>query len=84
LNLIAPRLFGGGNSEKLGKDSSVYDYMLKNGASEEQALQFAESYAPTYWGDQPIVAAPAYIGAVVFSCVFLGCIMINEKLNMYF
>jgi len=84
LNLIAPRLFGGGNSEKLGKDSSVYDYMLKNGASEEQALQFAESYAPTYWGDQPIVAAPAYIGAVVFFLCVLGLYHDKRKIKYVF
>ena len=33
LNLIAPRLFGGGNGEKLSNDSAVYDYMLKYGAT---------------------------------------------------
>jgi hypothetical protein len=84
LNLIAPRLFGGGNSEKLGKGSSVYDYMLKYGATEEQALQFTESYAPTYWGDQPIVAAPAYIGAVVFFLCILGLYHDKRKIKYVF
>lgn len=84
LNLIAPRLFGGGNSEKLGKDSSVYDYMLKNGATEDQALQFTESYAPTYWGDQPIVAAPAYIGAIVFFLGILGLYHDKRKIKYVF
>ncbi len=84
LNLIAPRLFGGGNSEKLGKDSSVYDYMLKNGATEDQALQFTESYAPTYWGDQPIVAAPAYIGAIVFFLCVLGLYHDKRKIKYVF
>jgi hypothetical protein len=33
--------------------------------AQEQASDFV-SGMPTYWGDQPIVAAPAYIGVVVF------------------
>ena len=67
-NLIAPRLFGGSNSEALGKDSKMYEFMMGQGVPEAQAADFV-SAMPTYWGDQPIVAAPAYIGIVVF---FLG------------
>jgi hypothetical protein len=84
LNLIAPRLFGGGNGEKLSDDSAVYDYMLKYGASEAEARQFTDSYAPTYWGDQPIVAAPAYIGAVVFFLCVLGLYHDKRKIKYVF
>jgi hypothetical protein len=84
LNLIAPRLFGGGNSEKLSDDSAVYDYMLKYGASEEEARQFTDNYAPTYWGSQPIVAAPAYIGAVVFFLCVLGLYHDKRKIKYVF
>lgn len=84
LNLIAPRLFGGGNSEKLSDDSAVYDYMLKYGASEEEARQFTDNYAPTYWGEQPIVAAPAYIGAVVFFLCVLGLYHDKRKIKYVF
>ena len=84
LNLIAPRLFGGGNGEKLSDDSAVYDYMLKYGASEEEARQFTDSYAPTYWGSQPIVAAPAYIGAVVFFLAVLGLYHDKRKIKQVF
>jgi hypothetical protein len=84
LNLIAPRLFGGGNGEKLSDESAVYDYMLKYGASEAEARQFTDSYAPTYWGDQPIVAAPAYIGAVVFFLCVLGLYHDKRKIKYVF
>jgi hypothetical protein len=84
LNLIAPRLFGGGNGEKLSDDSAVYDYMLKYGASEEEARQITDSYAPTYWGSQPIVAAPAYIGAVVFFLAVLGLYHDKRKIKYVF
>lgn len=83
-NLIAPRLFGGGNSEALNKDSSVYNFMLQYGASEDEALQFTESYGMTYWGQQPIVAAPAYIGIVIFFLFVLGMYHDKRKLKFVF
>jgi len=83
-NLIAPRLFGGGNSEKLNTDSSVYNYMLQYGASPEEAKQFTENYGFTYWGQQPIVAAPAYIGAVVFFLSILGLYHDKRKIKYVF
>lgn len=84
LNLIAPRLYGGGNSEKLGSDSHVYNYMLSYGANETEAQTFTENYAPTYWGDQPIVAAPAYIGAIVFFLCVLALFHDKRKIKYAF
>jgi len=83
LNLIAPRLFGGGNSEKLGKGSNLYEYALSLGASEAEAEEFSAE-APTYWGDQPIVAAPAYIGAVVFFLFILALFAEKRKIKYAF
>jgi hypothetical protein len=83
-NLIAPRLFGGGNSEKLNSDSSVYKFMTQYGASPEEAQQFTESYGFTYWGQQPIVAAPAYIGIVIFFLGILGLYHDNRKIKYVF
>ena len=69
-NLMVPRFTGGGSSENIGKDSNLYDALRGIGASPVQAEGFTES-APTYWGDQPFVGAPAYIGAsIVFLFVF--------------
>lgn len=84
LNLIAPRLFGGGNDEKLSDDSSVYNYMLNYGATEAEARQFTDAYARTYWGNQPIVAAPAYIGAVVFFLFVLALYHDKRKIKWVF
>jgi hypothetical protein len=80
-NLIAPRLFGGSNNEKVGTDSSMFEFMISQGVPEAQATDFV-SAMPTYWGDQPGVSAPAYIGAVVF---FLGilALFIDERKIKY-
>ena len=83
-NLIAPRLFGGGNGEKLNEDSSVYNFMLQYGASSDEAKQFTEGYGKTYWGKQPIVEAPAYIGAVIFFLAILGLYHDKRKLKYVF
>ncbi len=82
-NLIAPRLFGGSNNEALGKDSAMYEFMIGQGVSETQANDFV-SGMPTYWGDQPIVAAPAYIGIVVFFLGILALFTDKRKIKYVF
>jgi hypothetical protein len=82
-NLIAPRLFGGSNAEKLGRDSKTYEYVLGQGVPESQAADFANSL-PLYWGVQPIVAAPAYVGAVVFFLALLALFVDKRKIKYAF
>ena len=82
-NLLAPRLFGGSNSEALGKDSNMYTFMMQQGVPEAQASEFV-SGMPTYWGDQPIVAAPAYIGIVVFFLGILALFADKRKIKYVF
>ena len=84
LNLIAPRLFGGGNSESLGEESSLYEFLINYGASHEEALQTVGYYGKTYWGEQPIVAAPAYIGAIVFFLAVLALFNDERKIKYVF
>lgn len=82
-NLIAPRLFGGSNSEKVGTDSSMFEFMISQGVPEAQAEDFVTAM-PTYWGDQPIVSAPAYIGAVVFFLGILALFIDERKIKYVF
>lgn len=80
-DLFIPRFMGGSNSEKLDKDSFTYRY-LKDKAGRKQALGFAEN-APMYWGDQPIVAAPPYIGAVFIFLFVLGAMLVKGPLKKW-
>ncbi|QKJ63055.1 YfhO family protein [Flavobacterium sp. M31R6] len=82
-NLIAPRLFGGSNNEKVGTDSSMFEFMISQGVPEGQATDFVTAM-PTYWGDQPIVSAPAYIGAVVFFLGILALFIDERKIKYVF
>jgi len=81
-NLFIPRFMGGGNGEDVGVDSATYDYLMKRGLAPVQAKEFVSS-VPTYWGQQPIVAAPAYIGAVVLFLAFLGLFLIKGRLKWW-
>lgn len=69
-NLLIPRFTGGANAENIGKNSHTYNF-LKKYIPENQAAHFVKN-APTYWGKQPIVAAPAYIGVVFIFFMVLG------------
>lgn len=82
LNLIVPRLFGGSNNEALGESSQTYQFLVKQGVPPAQALQFANGL-PTYWGNQPIVAAPAYIGAVVFFLFVLALFLLKGRIKWW-
>ena len=65
LNLFIPKIVGGGSSEKLDSNSSFYQILRKSGYSPLESNQIVKN-SPTYWGNQPFVEAPAYIGIAVF------------------
>jgi len=77
-NLFIPRFMGGGNREHLGKNSETYKAFRALGATPLQALQESQQ-APMYWGDQPIVEAPAYIGAVVIFLFVLALFLYHGR-----
>ena len=76
LNLIAPRIQGGASSENLGEDSDLYRFLIDNNVPKPQADSFIKS-VPTYWGDQPILEAPAYIGASIFFLFILSLFVVK-------
>ena len=65
INLFIPKIMGGGSSEELKQDSEFFKFLRKNGYSSIESLQIVKN-SPTYWGDQPFVEAPAYLGITVF------------------
>ncbi len=82
LNIFVPRLFGGSNSEDLGTDSKAYKYLTEQGLSRSRALEFA-SGLPLYWGDQPGVAAPAYVGAIICFLFVLGLFLVKGRMKWW-
>jgi hypothetical protein len=81
-NLFIPNFMGGGSYEDVGKDSKTYDAFRKLGASPVQALQEAKR-APMYWGDQTIVEAPAYVGAVILFLFVMALFLVKGRLKWW-
>lgn len=81
-NLFIPRFMGGSSAEDVGVKSNIYTALTKLGAPPVQARQFAES-APTYWGDQPYVGAPAYIGASVIFLFVFALFLVRGRLKWW-
>ena len=77
-NLFIPNFMGGSSSQSFDKDSEIYDQFIQMGASPAQAQQYANQM-PAYWGDQPYVAAPAYIGAIVMFLFVLALFLVKGK-----
>jgi len=78
-NLIVPRFMGGSSAEDLGNEAHIIQDLKAKGYSSLQARQFA-SRAPTYWGEQPYVGAPAYIGVGIFALFIFG--LFYDKTSM--
>ena len=77
-NLLIPRFMGGGSTEELDTNSETYKAYKTLGATALQARNEIKQ-APMYWGEQPIVEAPAYVGAVPVFLFLLALILYREQ-----
>ncbi len=77
-NLFIPRFVGGSNAEPLGEDSSLFAFLRANNVPRISALDFV-ARAPLYWGNQPIVAAPAYLGMVIIVLALVGFFYLERR-----
>lgn len=81
-NLFIPRFMGGSSSERLDENSEMYSQLITMGAGHAQAKDFAKN-APTYWGNQPFVGAPAYIGATILFLFVFALFLIKGRLKWW-
>ena len=78
LNLFIPKFMGGASSDRINDDSKLMDFIKTLDSNQAQQVY---QYSRLYWGDQPIVAAPAYIGASILYIFFLGLFLV-KNINM--
>ena len=82
INMIIPYFMGGANSESLDKDSNVYEALTRNGVNRSQALNIVKN-VPLYWGDQPIVGGPTYLGAIAVFLFVLALLLDKGKMKYW-
>ncbi len=75
-NLIIPRFMGGGSSDLIDKDS---DFVKEIKKYDDESANIIYRNSRLYWGNQPIVAAPAYIGISVFYIFLIALLFIDKR-----
>ncbi|NOR28645.1 MAG: YfhO family protein [Lutibacter sp.] len=81
-NLFIPRFMGGTRHESI-ENSEVKNFFqdaVNNGLNPKDANYLAQ-FSSMYWGDQPIVAAPAYVGALFIFLFVLALFLVERKLR---
>ena len=74
-NLIFPRFMGGGSSETIRESSKLMEFIR---SLEPNQAQQVYQFSKMYWGNQPIVAAPAYLGISIFFIFLISLLLVND------
>ncbi|MDY8135538.1 YfhO family protein [Aquimarina sp. 2201CG5-10] len=82
LNLFVPKLMGLGRASDLGNDSAFYQKLIELGQPVEQARYYS-NVTGLYWGDQPFVEAPPYLGITVVFLALLGLLLTKGRLRWW-
>ena len=83
LNLFIAGLYGGSNSEPYNKDSAFTEFLLQQGVPPAQAESIFGQFGLYYWGSQPGVSGPAYLGAVIVFLFVLGLFLVRGRLKWW-
>ena len=83
LDLFIAGLYGGSNSEPYYKDSAFTEFLLQQGVPPAQVESIFGQFGLYYWGSQPGVSGPAYLGAVVVFLFVLGIFMVKGRLKWW-
>ncbi|WP_034229169.1 YfhO family protein [Aquimarina pacifica] len=82
LNLFVPKLMGLGRASDLGTESAFYQKLIALGQPREQA-QYYSDVTGLYWGAQPFVEAPPYLGITVVFLALLGLLLVEGRLRWW-
>jgi len=81
-NLFIPRFMGGTRHESLeNSELQVFLQDAVNKGLNPNDANYLMQISSMYWGEQPIVAAPAYIGALFIFLFVLALFLVEPKLR---
>ena len=82
MTFISPNIMGGSSSEGFADDSPFMQFiktkMGEGSIDYDTAIGLLRQFRP-YWGDQPFVAAPVYMGVVILFFAVLGLVVANRN-----
>jgi hypothetical protein len=83
-NLFIPRFMGGTRYENV-EDSELQRFLQSavNKGLDPGDANYLMQLSSMYWGEQPIVAAPAYIGAIFVFLFVLGIFLVKGTLKKW-
>jgi hypothetical protein len=82
LTLVVPNAYGGASQGPLSTSSETYKMLVGRGIDVSTA-QSVIKQLPLYWGEQPIMGGPYYLGAMVFFLFVLGIFIIKNPLKYW-
>ena len=84
MTLLIPNFHGGSsiNSVLTLDDSETLDFLRKF-KNKKLANSLAQFKTSSYWGEQPIVSGPTYVGSIVFLLFVLGLFLIRSNLRIW-
>lgn len=75
--LVSPYVKGSASAGIVG---SQFEEMVENSdRTRAEINQIFNAQIPMYWGEQPIVSGPTYVGVVMVFLMILGLVYINDK-----
>lgn len=76
--LLIPNFNGGSSQGPLTEKSNSYKALVSNNIDDSQAKNVIKSM-PLYWGTQPGVAGPVYVGAIIVFLFILALFVVDDR-----
>lgn len=80
--LLIPNFNGGSSQGALSESSNTYKALKANNVDDNQAQKIIKAL-PLYWGTQPGVAGPVYIGAIIMFLFIFALFVVDNKFKWW-
>ncbi|MFA5974174.1 MAG: YfhO family protein [Lentimicrobiaceae bacterium] len=80
--LLIPNFNGGSSQGSLSETSNTYKALKANNVDDNQAKKIIKGL-PLYWGTQPGVAGPVYIGAIIMFLFVFALFVVDNKFKWW-